>query len=71
MHTTLCSHSSPTLNLASPRSPQILQQHCLETNKDLQWAQPVPGLLPLPWLCLATGSMSGVSTVSHWPPSLS
>lgn len=43
-----------------PAPAQILQQHCLETNKDLQWAQPVPGLLPLPWLCLAMGSMFGV-----------
>lgn len=68
--------------LASPPPPQpqehpvlapaqILQRHCLETNKVLQWAQSVPRLPPLPWLCPAVGSMSGVSTVSHQPPSLS
>lgn len=43
-----------------PAPAQILQQHSLETNKDLQWAQPVSGLPPLPWLCPAVGSMSGV-----------
>lgn len=75
MHLTLC--SSPPLMLPSPRSSQswlsaqIFQQHCLETNKILQWAQPLPQLPPLPWLCPAVGSMSSVSTVSHWPPSLS
>lgn len=49
-----------------PAPAQIVQQHCLETNKILQWV-PVPRPPPLPWLCPALGSMSGVSAVSHRP----
>lgn len=75
-------HAPHPVQLASPDAPQpqelpvlapaqIFQQHCLETNKILQWAQPLPQLPPLPWLCPAVGSISSVSTVSHWPPSLS
>ncbi|CAN0179233.1 unnamed protein product, partial [Bubo scandiacus] len=58
VHSTPCSHSSPTPNPPQAREPpapaaaQTPQRRCLETNKVLQWA-PVPRLPPLPWPCPA------------------
>lgn len=75
MHSTPCSHRSPTPDPPQPWEPpalapaQAVQGCCLETNKVSQRAT-APQLPPPPWLCPARGSVSSMSAVSCWPPSL-